>query len=281
MQNFFSFLGFIFTSMLCGALFFILVGRDKGQRGGEELTAGDRTEAGLDMPEPLAMTPIAGERAPKRGTSAKGKKVDRAYAPETPAIEDEGLEEADLKKLYADASFVQKTARQWKERVREASEMHNIRPQALLAHVIVQTYIDRGYSDREFRRDLGAHAGDRVMPYNAAVSSYPNGWSVNYIATKYDLLQHFPARTSPRIAVVSSSTAKGEASVKKTAAALPSASKERRLAASSPRESSLRDMVAQQYGFKNWTDLQQRARPTVRTQAENKVKGMKPAMMIR
>lgn len=265
MQNFFSTIGFLVTACLFGAGFFIMLGRKDADR---KVASGIETlSETMELPSNEGIAPLTDgyreSKGKKRKMESKGQ------------VQDVREEQADLKSLYGNSDYVQRAAAAWKGRVKAASEEYSIRPDALLAHAIIQSYLGQNYGERSFARDLGAHAGDLVMPFEKAVKSYPNGWSIGYLCDKYDLMRHFPAKAEKKVAFAGAVTA--PAAPKKMTAA-PERRPEAKVA---PREAGLREMVAKKYGYDSWAELCQKADRTQRLQAEAKVNSFKQAMTIR
>jgi hypothetical protein len=263
MQNFFSTIGFLVTSFLFGAGFFIMLGRKDAGRPPEAPLEG-LTENAMEMPASESTAPLTYGYKESKGKKRKA---------DSRGIEqDVRQEKKDLKSLYGNSSFIQDVVKEWKAPVREAAEMYSIRANLLLAHVIVQTFLNPDYNDRAFQRDLRAHAGETATSAEKALRNYPSGWSVGYLADKYDLQRYFPAKAEKKTAFASAAP-----TVTKKAAA-PDRRPE---AVVAPREAGLRELVAKQYGYDSWAQLCKKADRSTRTQAESKIGTLKHAMTIR
>ena len=271
MKNFFEFFGFLSAAGMSAVLIFLFIGKKEGLKNSDKdlQVSGYNIAADSDMPaEPraIAMRPSKGSK-----TSVKKERAVQETASEQSASEK-------LKYLYDDAEFIATTSKQWKSAVKDASEEYNIKPQVLLAHVLVQSYTG-SYSKSQLRRDAVQHAGERVKPVSAAVKTYPFGWSMQKVMQQYDLLRYFPeemptASASVRMTPEKKTSIKGE-----TKAAKPAAK------SSAPQVSAVEDgfraMVAKDNGFSSWAGLQRLADPDTKTAAQKRVKTLMMASRIK
>lgn len=273
MKNFFEFFGFLSAAGMTAVVVFLFIGKKEGLRSADKNTMVSEFNISdeRDMPEKprtIAMHPNKNSNK----VSSKKEKVVR----ETAAQEESAAER--LKYLYDDAEFVASTARQWKSAVKDAAEEYNLRPQVLLANVLVQSYIG-SYSKSQLRRDAAQHAGEQIKSVSAAVKTYPYGWSMQKVMQQYDLLRYFPeempvAAASVRLAPEKKMTAKGETKGSKPAAksAAPQVSAV---------EEGFRSMVAKENGFSSWAGLQRLADPDTKADAQKRVKRLMMAARIK
>lgn len=270
MKNFFEFFGFLSAAGMSAALIFLFIGKKEGLKNDKDLqVSGYNIAADSDMPaEPraIAMRPSKGSK-----TSVKKEKAARETAPDQSASEK-------LKYLYDDAEFIAATAKQWKSAVKDASEEYNIKPQVLMAHVVVQSYTG-SYSKNQLRRDAVQHAGERIKPVSAAVKTYPYGWSMQKVMQQYDLLRYFPeemptASATVRMTPEKKMSAKGEMKPAKQA-----------VKSSAPQASAVEDgfraMVAKENGFSTWAGMQRLADPDTKASAQKRVKTLMMASRIK
>ncbi len=276
MKSFFELLGFAATALISGFLVFSYVGHKKnaGQSDTGELKAAYKTETSADLPE---MPSISSSRAVSKEKKKAQKEVGTNYAAEkkTLAVESASVTER-LKTLYSDQEFVASTAKKWKKQVAEASETHSVKPQLLLANVVVKSYLGN-YSASDFSRDVSEHAGDLALPTTTALKSYDYAWSVGKIATQYNLTSHFPAAAPTAVAKVSSAY-KAPAAAKKSTAAPQQKAKP---AAVNPAEAGFREMVAKEEGFSSWQGLQRLGDIETKKNAERRVKMLMSAARVR
>jgi hypothetical protein len=169
MKNFFEFFGFLSMAGISAALIFLFIGKKEGLKGGGArggfLTEMSATAEVPDAPRAIADRPARSEKREKSARSVAAPSA-REIAPEE-----------QLKSLYNDDAFVAATAKKWKSAVADAADEYNIKPQVLLAHVLVQSYLG-GYSKSDFNDDVARHAGERVKPVSAALKGYRYGWSM-------------------------------------------------------------------------------------------------------
>ncbi|MCC6281610.1 MAG: hypothetical protein IT262_13475 [Saprospiraceae bacterium] len=270
MKNFFEFFGFLSAAGVSAVLIFLFIGKKEGLKNVDK----DRLVSGYNItdsdmpaePQAIAMRPSKGK------TSAKKEKIVRDIEPEQSAAEK-------LKYLYDDAEFVASTAKQWKSAVKDASEEYNIKPQVLMAHVLVQAYAG-SYSRSQLNRDAAQHAGERVKPLSAVLKTYPYGWSMQKVMQQYDLLRYFPeemptASAAIRMAPEKKMSAKGG----ETKSAKPAAKSLTPQA--SAVEDGFRNMVAKENGFSSWAGLQRLADPDTKAAAQKRVKTLMMASRIK
>lgn len=270
MKNFFEFFGFLSMAGISAALIFLFIGKKEGLKGGGAregfLTEMSASAEVPDAPRAIADRPARSERREKSARPAA--------APSTREI----APEEQLKSLYNDDAFVAATAKKWKSAVADAADEYNIKPQVLLAHVLVQSYLG-GYSKSDFNDDVARHAGERVKPVSAALKSYRYGWSMQKLMAGHDLLRYFPEEVPTAVAASEpmrfvpekKMTAKGTAPTKPAAP----------VAKNSPAEEGFKAMVAKEYGFSSWSGLQRLADPDTKTDAQKRVKTLMMAARVR
>ena len=187
--------------------------------------------------------------------------------------------ETQLKSLYNDQSFISSTAKQWKGIVQDAADEYNVKPQVLLAHLIVQSYLG-DYTRDQLYRDAAKHAGERLKPISSAVKGYRFGWTMQKLINEHDLLRYFPEERSVAAASVSSHSAERMVSGKNVAAkgiSKPAAP----VAKNNPVEEGFKNMVAKEYGFGTWAGLQKLADPDTKAEAARRVKSLIMASKVR
>jgi hypothetical protein len=271
MKNFFEFFGFLSMAGISAALIFLFIGKKEGLKGGGArggfLTEMSATAEVPDAPRAIADRPARSEKREKSARSVAAPSV-REIAPEE-----------QLKSLYNDDAFVAATAKKWKSAVADAADEYNIKPQVLLAHVLVQSYLG-GYSKSDFNDDVARHAGERVKPVSAALKGYRYGWSMQKLMAGHDLLRYFPEEMPTAVAAAEpvrfvpekKMTAKGGSAPAKPAAPV---------AKNSPAEEGFRAMVAKEYGFSSWSGLQRLADPDTKADAQKRVKTLMMAARVR
>jgi hypothetical protein len=270
MKNFFEFFGFLSMAGISAALIFLFIGKKEGLKGGGAregfLTEMSASAEVPDAPRAIADRPARSERREKNARAAA--------APSTREI----APEEQLKSLYNDDAFVAATAKKWKSAVADAADEYNIKPQVLLAHVLVQSYLG-GYSKSDFNDDVARHAGERVKPVSAALKGYRYGWSMQKLMAGHDLLRYFPEEVPTAVAASEpvrfvpekKMIAKGAAPTKPAAP----------VAKNSPAEEGFKAMVAKEYGFSSWSGLQRLADPDTKTDAQKRVKTLMMAARVR
>lgn len=274
MKNFFEFFGFLSTACISAALIFIFIGKKDDL--GRDSKPGFLTEMGaeaesLDAPRSISEHPM-------RSNKIAGSKRDRAVAPEE-SKRSEMAAETQLKSLYNDQSFIASTAKHWKGIVQDAADEYNVKPQVLLAHLIVQSYLG-DYTRDQLYRDAAKHAGERLKPVSSAIKGYRFGWTMQKLINEQDLLRYFPEERSVAAAAVSNHssermvTNKNVASKGMTKASAP-------IAKNSPVEEGFKNMVAKEYGFGSWAGLQKLADPDTKAEAARRVKSLIMASKVR
>jgi hypothetical protein len=268
MKNFFEFFGFLSTACISAALIFIFIG---GKKDGlkSDTREGFLTEIGADADIPAA--PRAISERPARSATKGSARHDAAERPEEANVS----AETRLKALYNDASFVKATAKEWKGLVSDAADEYNVKPQVLLAHVLVQAYLG-DYSRNELYADAARHAGERIKPVSSALKGYRYGWTMQKLIEEYDLARYFPADAP----VVTASVAKKNMDIKNVTAK-GSAKTSAPQAKTNPIEEGFKSMVAKEYGFASWAGLQKLADPDTRAEAARRVKSLMMASRVR
>ncbi len=283
MKNFFEFFGFLSTACISAALIFIFIGKKDGLKG--ESKGGFLTEMGSDVE--VANAPRSISDRPMRSNSAGNNKRDKASgtneanAPELAPAER-------LKSLYDDNDFVTTTAKEWKGLVRDAADEYNVKPQVLLAHVLVQSCLG-DYSRTQLYNDAARHAGERVKPTATAIKGYRYGWSMQKLMNEHDLLRFFPEErpttTAPSYAKAmvgeSAGMSKSAKFVEKSTASKGLAKSSAPIAKNNPVEEGFKNMVAKEYGFASWAGLQKLADPDTKSEAGRRVKSLMMASRVR
>lgn len=268
MKNFFEFFGFLSTACISAALIFIFIG---GKKDGikSETRDGFLTEIGADADIPNA--PRAISERPVRSSTKTGAQRDITERPSEAGVSAESR----LKELYNDASFVNATTKEWKGLVHDAADEYNVKPQVLLAHVLVQTYLG-DYSRNQLYADAARHAGERIKPVATALKGYRYGWTMQKLIEEYDLARHFPSDAPVATASVTRKTASKTATASKGVAktTLPQAK-------NNPVEEGFKSMIAKEYGFASWAGLQKLADPDTKAEAARRVKTLMMASRVR
>lgn len=273
MKNFFEFFGFLSTACISAALIFILIGK-KDNLKGEPAKGGFLSELGAEAE--VADAPRAVSDRPMRSNNVKRGSESRAEAVPSAA----GLApEERLKSLYNDGDFVASTAKQWKGVVRDAADEYNLKPQVLLAHVLVQSYLSE-YSRTQLYNDAARHAGERVKPTAAALKGYRYGWTMQKLMGQYDLQRYFPEEAETATASAAYAPASRKA-VEKKATAKGAAKTSAPTAKNNPVEEGFKNMVAKEYGFASWVGLQKLADPDTKSEAARRVKSLMMASRVR
>ena len=278
MKSIFELFGFLSMACISAAIIFIFMGKSDALKGGNS----DKTIAGYnsvaDVPNaPRSVTKGVRDSYTNEAGSARRAKNGREVA--SPAMSNVAPEER-LKTLYNDADFVAQTVKKWKSTVADVADEYNVKPQLLLANVVVQSYLN-GYSMGQLNDDAAQHAGDRVMPVASAVKRYKFGWSVQKVMEQHNLDRYFAAEiptasaSSSRMVSAKNSSAKGEGSAK------PSAPRVVATAQNSPVEEGFKNMVAKEYGFGSWNGLQRLADPDMKADAQRRVKSLMMAARIK
>ncbi|MBC7778184.1 MAG: hypothetical protein H7246_22315 [Phycisphaerae bacterium] len=272
MKNFFELFGFLSTACISAALIFIFIGKKDDLKG--ESKGGFLTEMGADAE--VANAPRSISDRPMRSNSVAGSKRDKAARPSeanTSASSDERLQS-----LYDDNEFVAATAKQWKGLVRDAADEYNVKPQVLLAHVLVQSYLG-DYSRNQLYNDAARHAGERLKPTAAAIKGYRYGWSMQKLINEHDLQRYFPEERSTVAAAVGTSTSRKV--VEKNSTSKGVAKYSAPVAKNNPVEEGFKNMVAKEYGFGSWAGLQKLADPDTKSEAARRVKSLMMASRVR
>lgn len=275
MKNFFEFFGFLSTACISGLLVFMFIGRAERKGGSNDLMTSEKNIASESVEAGFGSSRKKGSRElpdlPKisRNRSSAARETSTA-APSS---------EVALSELYNDADFVNGTVKKWKGAVAEAAEAYSLKPQVLMAHVLVQSYLG-DYSKVQLNRDAAKHAGEQVMSVEAAAKRYPNGWSVKNLIRQYALAKYFPeameAAADTRVLAPMerssfASTAKGT----KTAKTLPKLTNRPTEKRSSAREEGFQKMVAKEMGVSDWKTVAQNEK------AKKKVKMLATASRIK
>lgn len=271
MKNFFELFGFLSMACISAALIFIFVGKKDGLKGDSK--GGFLTEMGADAD--IADAPRSISDRPMRSNSAGSSKRDKAARPSESSASELSADEL-LKSLYNDNDFVASTAKQWKGLVRDAAEEYNVKPQVLLAHVLVQSYLGE-YSRTQLYNDAARHAGERVKPTAAAIKGYRYGWSMQKLINEHDLMRYFPEEAPTAAA----SVAVSRKSVEKSSTAKGVAKSSAPVAKNNPVEEGFKNMVAKEYGFASWAGLQKLADPDTKSDAARRVKSLMMASRVR
>lgn len=268
MKNFFEFFGFLSTACISAALIFIFIG---GKKDGikSEARDGFLTEISADADIPNA--PRAISERPARSNSKAAAQRDVAERPTETGVS----AEMRLKELYNDASFINTTAKEWKGLVRDAADEYNVKPQVLLAHVLVQTYLG-DYSRNQLYDHAARHAGERIKPVATALKGYRYGWTMQKLIEQYDLARYFPSDAPVATASVARKTVSNSTTTAKVAAktTMPQAK-------NNPVEEGFKSMIAKEYGFASWAGLQKLADPDTKAEAARRVKTLMMASRVR
>ncbi len=270
MKSLFELVGFVATALFSGFLVFTYVGHSKktAARSTNEPFISENNSSSQRM-APAELPEISKNR--KGQASAASSPKSKIAAPAMPV----GNESEKLRNLYNDASFIQNTARKWKDAVADAADEYTLRPELLLAHIAIKSYTGN-YSKADFNYDVAEHAGDLSASFTAASKKYEHAWSVGKIAQQYNLAQHFP-NSSPATAMVPKKSVRAaeanfgtSSSTKKAAIAQPQSGKPQ--AGISAAEAGFRDMVAKDEGYTSWAGLQRLADEETKQQAAQRVK---------
>lgn len=229
--------------------------------------SGNETELVAGSPEEISTRP-ASKKTALRDEDAKAFNASKQE------------QSADLKSIYDNKTVVRSTISRWKDKVTQAAAENSIRPDILMAHVAVATYLDPSYNDRRFRSDVGAHAGERVKSFDAQLKNYEYGWTMKWIIDEFNLASLNPVSNRPAVVAANVNSESAVMSASRSSASQPR-ELARRPAQVAPNEGSMRSIVANQYGYNSWSDLTARADGKTRAAAEAKVKAMAPALRIR
>ncbi len=272
MKNFFEFFGFLSAAGMSAVVIFLFIGKKEGLRGSDKVAMMSEHNISdeSDMPE----RPRAIALHPAKNGSKAGVKKERMTSESAP---DQSAAER-LKYLYDDAEFISSTSKQWKSTVKDVAEDYNVRPQVLLAHVLVQSYVGN-YSKGQLKQDASRHAGEQIKSVAAALKTYPYGWSMQKLMQQYDLLRYFPeempvASASLHMMPEKKMMPKGEMKGNKQAAQSTASQV-------SAVEDGFRIMVAKENGFSSWAGLQRLADPETKVEAQTRVKRLMLAARIK
>jgi hypothetical protein len=276
MKNFFEFFGFLSTAFISAVLIFIFLGK----KDVSDFTPKSGFAAEMESVSEVPMSPKAIAERPsryERSTEKSGQREKSVKSTELPAVERANNDQK-LRALYADEAFVRSTAKQWKGLVRDAADEYNLKPQVLLAHVLVQRYLG-DYSREQLYQDAARHAGERVKPTASAVKGYKYGWSMQKLMAEYDLMRYFPEEIT---APMASAAPKSPKAKKATASTTKSSTKPSApVAKTNAAEEGFKAMVAKEYGFGSWAGLQKLADPGTKSEAQRRVKSLMMAAKIR
>ena len=271
MKNFFEFFGFVSMACISAALIFIFIG---GKKDGfkSEAREGFLTELGSSAEIPNAPRSISDRPSKSQASSAR---QDRAVRP---SANKSASEEEQIKALYGDKNFIQTASKEWKNLVQDAAEEYNLKPQVLLAHVLVQSYLGE-YTNNDLQNDAARHAGERLKPVATAVKGYRYGWTMQKLISDHQLAKYFPEDVPTATAAVPSTTRK---SAEKPALVAKGVAKSSApVAKNNPVEEGFKSMVAKEYGFSSWAGLQKLADPDTKNEAARRVKSLMMAAKVR
>ena len=277
MKNFFEFFGFLSTACISAALIFIVIGKKDGSK--SDSKGGFLTEMGADAE--VADAPRSISDRPMRSNSVSSSKREKATRSNESNAPEIGSEER-LKSLYKDNEFVLATAKQWKGLVRDAADEYNVKPQVLLAHVLVQSYLG-DYSRTQLYNDAARHAGERVKPTATAIKGYRYGWTMQKLMNEHDLLRYFPEERPTVKAMVgeAAGTNTSRKVAEKSFVSKGQAKSSAQVAKNNPVEEGFKNMVAKEYGFASWAGLQKLADPDTKSDAARRVKSLMMASRVR
>jgi hypothetical protein len=271
MKNFFEFFGFLSTACISAALIFIVIGKKDGLR--SDSKGGFLTEMGSEAE--VADAPRSISDHPMRSNTLASSKRDKVGRPAESANTELSADER-LKSLYNNNNFVAANAKQWKNIVQDAADEYNVKPQVLLAHVLVQSYLG-DYTRTDLYNDAARHAGERLKPTATAIKGYRYGWSMQKLIAEHDLKRYFPEEiptasasvSTPRKAVEKNTTSKGAAKYSAP------------VAKNNPVEEGFKSMVSKEYGFASWAGMQKLADPDTKADATRRVKSLMMASRVR
>jgi hypothetical protein len=258
MKNFFELFGFLSTACISAAIIFIFMGKKDGLKGDTKDALTSEYSVVADAPNaPRSVTKGTRDNyASDSGSArrAKGNREESVSASSNVAADER------LKSLYNDGDFVAETTKKWKSAVADVADEYNVKPQVLLANVIVQSYLG-SYSKSQLNQDAAQHAGDRVMPASNAAKRYKFSWSIQKVMDQHNLSRFFAAEIPTASASSSRMVSAKNSSAKGAVAAKPSASKVTATAKNDPMEEGFKNMVAKEYGFGSWTGCTTPRRP--------------------
>jgi hypothetical protein len=277
MKNFFEFFGFLSTAFISAVLIFIFLGK----KDVSDFTPKSGFAPEMESVSEVPMSPNAIAERPARyekSAEKSGRREKSVKSAELPAVERTN-DDQKLRALYADEAFVRSTAKQWKGLVRDAADEYNLKPQVLLAHVLVQRYLGE-YSREQLYQDAARHAGERVKPTASAMKGYKYGWSMQKLMSEYDLMRYFPEEKTASMASAAPKSPKAKkatASTTTKSSTKPSAP----VAKTNAAEEGFKAMVAKEYGFGSWAGLQKLADHSTKSEAQRRVKSLMMAAKIR
>ncbi|MFN0217150.1 MAG: hypothetical protein ACKVT2_23070 [Saprospiraceae bacterium] len=275
MKNFFELFGFLSTACISAALIFIVIGKKDGIK--TESKGGFLTEINSD--KEIEDAPRSISDRPVSSNSSVSSKRDKAVRTSESKVQELSADER-LKSIYSDKNFVSATAQQWKGLVRDAADEYNVKPQILLAHVLVQSYLGE-YTRTELYNDAARHAGERIKPSSTAIKGYRYGWSMQKLINDYDLLQYFPGETTTATAAAATPNRVSRKIAEPSSVAKGVAKPSAPAAKNNPVEEGFKKMVAKEYGFASWAGLQKLADPDTRSDAARRVKSLMMASRVR
>jgi len=278
MKNFFELFGFLSMACISAAIIFIFMGKkDFLKSDVKEGLVSEYTVAADAPGSPKSVT--KGVRDSYASDSGSARRAKGTREANVPAMSTVAAEER-LKSLYNDASFVAEIVKKWKATVADVADEYNVKPQVLLAHVAVQSYLG-GYSKNQLMQDAAQHAGDRVMSAASASKRYKFGWSIQKLVDQHNLGRYFAeemptaAASATRMTTAKNVSAKGTSHVKTAAPKVVATAK------NDPVEEGFRNMVAKEYGFGSWNGLQRLADPEMKSEATRRVKSLILAARIK
>lgn len=278
MKNFFELFGFLSMACISAAIIFIFMGKKDILKGDAKDALVSEYGVVADAPNaPKSVTKGARDSYASDSGSARRAKGTREAA--GVAMSNVAAEER-LKSLYSDNDFVYAAVKKWKSAVADVADEYNVKPQVLLANVVVQSYLGN-YSQSQLSQDAAQHAGDRVMPAASAAKRYKFGWSVQKVIDQHNLGSYFAAEiptasaSASRMVSAKNSTAKGVATAKVSVPKVVATAK------NDPAEEGIKNMVAKEYGFGSWNGLSRLADPDMKAEAQRRVKSLMMAARIK
>jgi hypothetical protein len=271
MKNFFEFFGFVSMACISAALIFIFIGGKKDVLGNAS-KEGFLTELSADAEAPKSPRSISDRPTRSVAGSAKRDKSERPAASASVSAEER------LKDLHNDQQFIASAAKEWKGLVRDAADEYNLKPQVLLAHVLVQSYLG-DYSRNALYNDAARHAGERLKPVATATKGYQYGWTMQKLINDYNLAKYFPEDV--KVATASVSSAAKKTAEKPAMVSKGLAKSSAPVAKNNPIEEGFKSMVAKEYGYSSWAGLQKLADPETKAEASKRVKSLMMASRVR
>lgn len=279
MKNFFELFGFLSTACISAAIIFIFMGKKDILKGNDKDALVSEYSVVADAPNaPRSVT--KGSRDSYASDSGSARRAKGSRDVSAPSESNVAAEER-LKALFNDGSFVSETVKKWKSIVADVADEYNVKPQVLLANVVVQSYLG-GYSKSQLNDDAAQHAGDRVMPASSAAKRYKFAWSIQKVMEQHNLGRYFVEEEIPTASASSSRMVSAKnTSAKGVAASKPSAQKVTATAKNDPIEEGFKNMVAKEYGFGSWTGMQRLADPDMTAEAKRRVRSLMMASRIK